>query len=138
VGDRFKPPKPKGGARLAPPPVAPAPASSLHRRPKFSLEHLSKSHCISACSNDEKAAFADRLHELSQITWQVIQGAHRHGQGHEKIARDVIKVAIPAVITEDVQIIAFRCIGKAPMVGFKVDETFYVVWIDRAFDLYPH
>lgn len=76
---------------------------------------------------------------MSQLTWQQISNSGRHGQGSETIARTSIKSAtIPACITEDVKILAFRCIGLAPMVGYRVDEVFYVVWIDRAFGLYEH
>jgi hypothetical protein len=130
--------KPKGGGSkrlLAPEPTS---KSSHHMRPRFSLENLSKSHCLSSCEVPEKAAFADRLHEMSQLTWQQIAQADRHGQGSETIDRDAIKASIPSCITEDVTIIAFRCIGMAPMVGYKVHDTFYVVWIDRQYNLYPH
>ena len=137
MSNRLKPPKDNAGPRIQP--TNAGRGSVLHLKPKFSLENLSKSHCLSACSNDEKAAFADRLHEMSQLTWQQINNAPRHGQGSETIVRDAIKGSpIPSCITEDVKIISFRCIGKAPMVGYKVDEVFYVVWIDRAFDLYKH
>jgi hypothetical protein len=47
-------------------------------RPKFSLEYLQRSHCLSLCARDEKAALADRFHELSQLTWQQIHQADRH------------------------------------------------------------
>jgi hypothetical protein len=108
-------------------------------RPKFSLEHLRKSHCISNCTKDEKAALADRLHELSQLTWQQIAQCSRKGQGSEIIARSSIgEDSIPACITEDSNIIAFRFFGNAPMVGFRDAEVFFIVWLDRAFDLYDH
>ena len=134
---RIKAPPGNKGTRIQPSNAGGT--SSLHLKPKFSLQNLAKSHCLSACTKDEKAAFIDRLHEMSQLTWQDIASSNRHGQGSETIARDAIKGStIPACITEDVRIIAFRCIGKAPMVGYKVDEVFYVVWIDRAFNLYKH
>jgi hypothetical protein len=107
-------------------------------RPKFSLEHLQKSHCLSLCEKDEKAALADRLHQMSQLTWQQIQQADRHGQGSETIARTSLKVTVPSAITEDTPILSFRFCGKAPMVGFRQEEVFYVVWLDRAFDVYNH
>lgn len=75
---------------------------------------------------------------MSQLTWQQIQQAHKHGQGGETIARTSLKVTIPTAITEDAPILSFRFCGKAPMVGFRKDEVFYVVWLDRAFDVYPH
>lgn len=55
--------------------------------------------------HDEKAALADRLHELSQLTWQQIQQAPRHGQGSETIARTSMKVVVPPAITEDTPIL---------------------------------
>lgn len=82
---------------------------------------------------------ADRLHELSQLTWQQITEASRKRQGSEIISRSAIgEDKIPAVITPDVNILAFRFCGNAPMVGFRVAETFHVVWLDRVFDLYDH
>lgn len=107
-------------------------------RPKFCLEHLQKDHCLSKCTLAEKAAFADRLHEMSQLTWQQLSQAHRHKQGFESIDRISIKGTFPAVLTADVTIYAFRFSGMAPMVGFRTGEVFHVVWLDRAFDLYPH
>lgn len=107
-------------------------------RPKFSLEYMQKSHCLSLCEKDEKVALIDRMHELSQLTWQQIQQAPRHGQGHEIIDQSSIKPPMPSAITEDVKILSFRFCGKAPMVGFRRDEVFYIVWLDRAFDVYQH
>ena len=106
--------------------------------PKFSFEFLSKSHCISSCQKDEKAALTDRLHQLSQLVWQRIQESSRHGQGCEIISRASMRVSIPDCITEDTNILAFRFFGKAPMVGFRREEVFYIVWLDRDFTVYDH
>ena len=131
-----EPPKEAGQRIRAQPSLS---ISPQQMRPKFCLEHLRKSHCLSNCTKDEKAALADRLHELSQLTWQQIVQAPKKGQGHEIISRNAIgKDVIPALITEDTNIIAFRFFGKAPMVGFRDAEVFHIVWIDRAFDLYDH
>ena len=107
-------------------------------RPKFCLEHLQKDHCLSKCTTEEKAAFADRIHEMSQLTWQQLSQAHRHKQGFEPIDRSAIKGTFPSVLTQDVTILAFRFSGMAPMVGFRTGEVFHVVWFDRAFNLYKH
>lgn len=136
MADRFSLPKPKASARLAAPQAIPT--SSQDLKPKISLENLSVAYCLKVCTVDEKAAFASRLYEMSRLTWQQIAQADRHGQGTETIKRASIKVPIPACITEDVSIIAFRCFGKAPMVGYRAHDTFYVVWIDRDFTLYAH
>ncbi len=110
-----------------------------HRRPIFSLELLSRDFCISRCERDEKAAFADKLREISSLTWGQLREAGRHGQGYERIPRSSIKAGVPNFITPDVDsFIAFRCIGKAPMVGHRIRQVFYVIWIDRQFKLYDH
>ncbi|MHB0822909.1 hypothetical protein F1645_16105 (plasmid) [Novacetimonas hansenii] len=74
----------------------------------------------------------------SKLTWNELRASGRHGLGYEKIGRSSMKVAIPPFITEETPIIAFRCAGMAPMVGYRGGRVFYVVWIDRAFDVYDH
>lgn len=97
-----------------------------------------KRHCLSGCTSQEKASFADQILQLSQLTWEAITSVGRHQLGYEKIKRKSIKAAIPQEITEDVNFIAFRCIGKKPMVGFRDRNIFFVIWIDRSADLYDH
>lgn len=111
--------------------------------PIFSLYHLRKDYCLSKCTTDEKAAFADTLHKLSQLTWSDLRQAPKNGIGYEKINRSSFKNkdCIPKNITEDVNIIAFRFSGKKAMVGYKdpIDrKLFHVVWLDRDFCLYDH
>jgi hypothetical protein len=108
---------------------------TLH--PYFSLRYLSKSHCLSKCQTAEKAAFADTLHRLSQLTWGQIKSAPRHGLGCELIARNSIQ-GVPAHLSQEVNLIAFRFHGKAPMVGYRDRATFYVIWLDPNFTLYDH
>jgi hypothetical protein len=107
-------------------------------RPKFSLEYIQSSYGLRECTKEEKAAFIDCLHEMSQLTWQQLHQAERHKQGYEIINRDAINTGIPSYITEDTQILAFRFSDKKPMVGFRRDEVFFVVWLDRDFTLYKH
>lgn len=107
--------------------------------PTFSLRYLRKDFCISDCDRNEKAQFADALFKRSQLTWEQLRQVDRKKLGYEKIAHGSIKAAIPPHITPDINIIAFRCIGEAPMVGYRDHNgTFHVVWIDRAFKLYDH
>ncbi len=133
---KLKQPPPATGARVRA--NASSAGTSQLQRPKFCLEHLQKDYCISKCTADEKAAFADRIHEMSQLTWQQLSQAPRHGQGFESIERKAIKGTFPSVLTQDVTILAFRFAGKAPMVGFRSAEVFHVVWLDRTFELYDH
>ncbi len=107
--------------------------------PVFSLRFLDKDYCLSLCQQQEKAAFADTLHKLSQRTWGDIRQLNRHKVGYEKIARSLIKGKIPTHLTEDVEhFLAFRFYDMAPMVGYKEGTVFYVIWLDRTFTLYEH
>jgi hypothetical protein len=112
--------------------------SPEQQRPLFSLRFLEKDFCITCCEQQEKAAFADTLHRLSQLSWNQLKQAPRHGLGYEKIGRQHINAPIPAHIKEDVNFIAFRFYGNAPMVGFREMATFHIVWLDRQFKLYDH
>ncbi|MGJ0580402.1 hypothetical protein ACR71G_20665 [Xenorhabdus bovienii] len=111
---------------------------SENRPPEFSLRYLQDSYCVDSCQRDEKAALSDRLFRLSKLTWSQIKQQHRHALGFEKIHRTAIKPAIPPHITEDVNLIAFRFSGMKPMVGYRRDSTFFIVWLDRDFTVYRH
>jgi hypothetical protein len=108
--------------------------------PKFCLRGMRPKYSLTNCTKEEKSAFADRLFELSRNSWAALRQMPRHGQGWETIARDSIKGdGVPVTVTEDANIIAFRCIGKAPMVGYRSrDGVFNILWIDRDFTLYDH
>ena len=106
--------------------------------PLFSLRYMNKDYSLSQCTKDEKAAFADTLYKLNQLTWSEINACPRHGLGYEKIARSSIRAPIPSHLKDDVNFIAFRFFGKAPMVGYRDGAVFYVIWLDRDFTLYPH
>ncbi|MEO0985245.1 MAG: hypothetical protein AAFY20_06815 [Cyanobacteria bacterium J06639_14] len=108
------------------------------QKPVFSFHYLNRDFCLSCCIEREKAAFADTMHRLSQLTWNEIQGSHKHGLGCEKIQRNRLRSSIPSHITEDVNFLAFRFYGKAPMVGYRDRNIFHVIWFDRAFTLYDH
>jgi hypothetical protein len=108
------------------------------QKPIFSLHYLQKSHCLSDCDKDEKSAFADTLYKLSQITWNEIISSPRHGAGYKRIAQNAIKASIPSHLQADINLIAFRFCAKAPMVGYREENIFHILWIDRAFTLYDH
>ena len=108
------------------------------QKPFFSLEHMIDNFCVKACKMEERAQFAEALYKRGKLTWQEIKQSHRHGLGLEKISRGSIKVGLPSVVTEDVNLIAFRCFGKMPMVGYRQGRTFYVLWLDPAGKVYDH
>jgi hypothetical protein len=106
--------------------------------PVFCLRHLVVGWRISDCERDDQAAFALTVEKLSKMSWLEIRNAPRHGSGTEKISRTSLNVAVPESITEDVQFLALRFSGMKPMVGYRSNEIFHVVWLDPAFKLYDH
>lgn len=133
---RIKQPTLDTGARVG---VSPEFAEQPEQRPpEFSFRYVQRSHCVSACERDEKAALVDKLHRLSSLTWAQLKQQPRHGLGFEKISRDSIRVPAPAHVTPDVDLIAFRFSGMKPMVGYRREATFFILWLDRDFTLYDH
>jgi hypothetical protein len=107
-------------------------------KPTFCLRFIDPQYCISKCDKDEKAAFVDKIYRMSQMTWLQLRMADRHGMGSEKLPRDSIKRPIPAGISEEVSILAFRFSGLKSMVGYRQDGLFHIIWLDRDFTLYDH
>lgn len=124
-----------GKGKLRPPTVT---ASTQNQKPLFSLEHLRGDYCLSNCETNEQAAFANCLHKLSSLTWADIQRAPRHGSGCETISRTSIRPALPSFVTPEVNILAFRFSGTKPMIGFRKDRIFFVLFLDRNFTCYDH
>lgn len=128
--------KASGSQRIKPP--QPVVISTDHEKPIFCLRYMPDLHSVEQCEQEERASFASKLFQLSQLTWQQLKQTSRHGQGFEKISRDALKAPIPSSITPDVDFLAFRFYAKAPMVGYRDGQVFHVVWLDRAFNLYNH
>lgn len=132
---RIKKRKHEGNRNLKAPPLGLNDNFDQHK-PRFSLEHIQPEHCLSRCNQTEKAHFADALLKRSRLTWSQLKSIDRHGLGYEKIKRSSIEVAIPEHITEDVNLIAFRFSGNYPMVGYRHQSTFFVLWVDRTHSVY--
>ena len=129
----FRQPEPDRG-RFSATPSSNQPPDLEH--PAFSLRYVDKHYCISKCEKREKATFAERLLKWSQMTWAQIKQADRHGLGNEIISQLTQK--LPTAAPKGADALAFRFHGKAPMVGFREGNIFYVVWFDREFKLYKH
>lgn len=56
----------------------------------------------------------------------------------ETIKQDAIRAEIPNCIKEDTKLIVLRFGNKIPMVGFRENSIFYIVWFDTNFKLYNH
>ncbi|MBW5843042.1 hypothetical protein H0I54_14625 [Yersinia kristensenii] len=136
IKGRIKPPKQDESNSLK---VHPEFRDSPEQRPpEFSLRYVQNAYCITNCQANEKVAFVDKLFRLSKLSWAQIKQVDRHSLGFEKLPRHSIKAGIPKHITDDVDLIAFRFCNKAPMVGYRREATFFILWFDRDFSLYDH
>jgi hypothetical protein len=135
----FHRPQPTKGKKLSPSVSSETAKVDYNREnPTFCLRYVDPDYCILNCDKDDRAAFAARIRQLSTLTWNQIISADRHGFGREVIARDSLRRPIPRHITEDVTFFALRFSGLKPMVGYKTEATFHIIWFDRDFTLYNH
>lgn len=108
--------------------------------PIFSFEKMRdrSGHSVNCCGRDDQAALARQMYALSQLTWDEIKKAPKHGLGSETISNTALKVALPSSITPDVTLLAFRYNAKAPFLGYREGRIFYVLLIDHNFGCYKH
>jgi hypothetical protein len=137
MGSSKKPKKPSYNKGLRIKPHQSKDVSDEDRIPKFSFRLLQADRNLSNCNNEEKVALIDTIHRLSQIPWKEIRKSHRHGLGCEKINHNAIRLSIPNEVKNE-NILAMRFYGKAPIIGFRKQATFYILWIDRNCDTYKH
>lgn len=121
---RIRRPKEVKGAHITYP--VPVTIPDTQKRPIFSFHYLQDTHCISGCTREEKAGFADTMRALSKMTWNEIRSAPRHGLGSEKIERNIIRAPIPSNITDDATFLAIRFHKMRPMVGFRESNIFHI------------
>ena len=130
-----RPPADSAG-RIKPPATTSTVADKEHLH--ISLRYLRDSHCLSKCDREDILSFADKVRLLTQKSWMELGQAHRHGLGYEKISRNSLSVSVPIHISAEVNLLAFRFSGQKSMIGYKLAETFYVLWFDREFKVYAH
>ena len=107
--------------------------------PIFCFKHLHEDHNLDKCVDAEKKSLMEKIVKLSQLSWNDIQNAPRHGLGSEKIKIASIKPSCPSFITDDVDfLLALRFDGKKPILGHRDRFIFHVIFIDRDFSVYNH
>jgi hypothetical protein len=84
---------------------------------------------IAGCTVEERATFATKLAKWSEMTWQQLTQADRHGLGYEHIKS--ILVPRPPHVPEDASLLAFRFHSHLPVIGYRTERVFHAVWFDR-------
>ena len=122
---------PKGGALIREPEKVPVRDDSDKYPPTFSFNLLKSPYCISNLGKNEKAAFADRLRKMSELTWRQLREAPREKLGSEQIAFEQIKDKLPKDRSPDEDYLAFRFKDrKTCMIGVRERRLFHVLLID--------
>lgn len=114
--------------------------SFLCKKPKFSFEFLSGKYCISNCESREKAEVISTLHKLSKLSWREIYQLGKSGIGYEQFDLSQLHCSYPhdeTFLNLD-KITVFHKEQKIPIIGFKIEEVYYIFCIDRTFDAYDH
>lgn len=80
-----------------------------------------------------------KLITLTKITWNHAREGGRHGRGYEKIPVPFLKIKKKVFEENNIEkAIVFRLIGKKPIIGFRKQDTFFVVHYDQDFTAYNH
>ena len=107
--------------------------------PVFCLRYVDKEFGIESCDNETLAALVATMKKLGSLDWNTTNVSDRHGCGYERIQFSSIRRPRPPHLTPDVdKLIAFRFHGKAPMLGYRNDNTFHICFLDPGFTLYDH
>lgn len=116
------------------------PVSANKLKPKISLEYLFGKFCVSECQAVEKSDVMDTLHRISKLSWQDIIQSGKSSSGYEQIARNFINCPIPKndLFQSIEKVTVLHRKGKIPIIGFRINETFYIFAIDRNFTAYDH
>lgn len=107
--------------------------------PIFCFKHLHSNYKVSKCSDKQMKALLTKLEQLSQLSWNEIILAHKHGTGSEKIKKSSLKVKVPAFITDDVDfLLALRFDGMSPILVHRNRFIMHIIFIDHNMSTYNH
>ncbi len=106
--------------------------------PVFCFKHLQ-----TVANGDYKfySDFIERLKKISNLTWNQISVAHRHGFGTEKLPVNQIKPQLPKFITPEISdLIVFRANGdNRTFLGLRNGNIFHIIFLEEKFgDIYDH
>ncbi len=109
-----------------------------HYKPAFSFREMKYrgNVCLSICDDSTKAAVANKLLKLSQLTWREIYSQPRDKLGRENIPYAQFKIPLPPTVTKEMSLIVFRFSDSGRMAGYRQQDTFHIVAVSAAHSLY--
>jgi hypothetical protein len=98
---------------------------------------------VEDCDKDEKISLIEKIEQLSNLNWNQIQLAGKHGSGSEKIHLSSLSTTLPVSFTQQSQeeirdLLALRFHGMKPMIGCRRGRVFHVLFIDPKLEVYRH
>ena len=112
--------------------------TEAHGYPRLSLRHLQSGYGVDELSALQQSAFLTKWAKRSQFTWAQLSTHHRHGLGSEQLPASTIKRVPPDELAQN-KYMVLRHEGNRPFVGYKIGDTFYVLWIEANYgDVYDH
>jgi len=109
------------------------------QKPTFSFKHMKYNggHCVSRCSQQDKAAIVGKLVQLSQYTWKEIISFPREAYGYELIPTGQFTASLPKYVTPDVdKLMVFRYSQAGRLAGSRDRDIFHILLAGDS--LYPH
>ncbi len=104
----------------------------------FSFLFLKTPYHVEDWCDADKIALVKHLAKLCTLQWNQIYSTQRHGFGSEKISQESIRPTLPPHITEELSLNAMRFSGLKPMIGYRDENIFYVLFLDHNFSVYSH
>ncbi|MDR3238034.1 MAG: hypothetical protein LBT84_05985 [Spirochaetia bacterium] len=103
--------------------------------PVFGFKYINKELHPDKIDPENQKALLNQLCKLSELTWNQIISAPRHGLGTEDVRQEDLNFSLPAHIANDVRIIALRYSGKLAMVGYRSNgNVFHILGVDMDFN----
>ncbi|WP_147592932.1 hypothetical protein [Corynebacterium provencense] len=107
--------------------------------PVLSFRFLEKGWDFEELSDEQCREFVCKWQKRSVKTWRELSQIDRHNIGSEKLPKREFKPAIPERFAAEDKFMVFRHHGNLPMAGVKVDNVYYVIWIEKKYnELYNH
>lgn len=112
-------------------------------RPYISLRYFDGSYeCFSKWTKEELAAFTDLLRRISQMTWTQImatggKGGNKTGLGCTKLEARILPSSATNGLSEDLPFMELRVTQKARIHGFRMNEAFFLLCLDREHKVCP-
>lgn len=106
----------------------------------FSFEKMQSrtGYSVKECDVGVRAALANKLFELGQLTWsQIVENDRKGGMGHEKMDKDELRAPV-SHISEAVKILVFRFFSEYRLLGYREGRVFHILFVDSKLTIYKH